>query len=51
MRGRIVRNAGSFTEQTAMLQALKIGDRVIFENQTCNHSLRCDQTGIVIEVK
>ena len=33
------------------LQPLKVGERVFIENQTGNHPLRWDRTGLVIEVK
>ena len=51
MRARKVRNAERLTEHTVRLQPLKIGDRVFIQNQTGNHPLRWDRTGLVIEVK
>ena len=51
MRSRNVRNAESLTEHTVRLQPLKVGDRVFIQNQTGNHPLRWDRTGLVIEVK
>ena len=51
MRARNVRNAERLTEHTVRLQPLKVGDRVFIQNQTGNHPLRWDRTGLVIEVK
>ena len=51
MRARNVRNAERLTEHTVQLQPLKVGDRVFIQNQTANHPLRWDRTGLVIEVK
>ena len=51
MRARIVRNAERLPEHTVRLQPLKVGDRVFIQNQTGNHPLRWDRTGLVIEVK
>ena len=51
MRARNVRNAERLTEHTVRIQPLKVGDRVFFQNQTGNHPLRWDRTGLVIEVK
>ena len=51
MRARNVRNAERLTEHTIRLQPLKVGDRVFIQNQTGNHPLRWDRTGLVIEVK
>ena len=48
---RNVRNAERLTEHTVRLQPLKVGDRVFIQNQTGNHPLRWDRTGLVIEVK
>ena len=50
MRARNVRNAERLTEHTVRLQPLKVGDRVFIQNQTGNHPLRWDRTGLVIEV-
>ena len=51
MRARNVRNAERLTEHTVQLQPLKVGDWVFIQNQTANHPLRWDRTGLVIEVK
>ena len=51
MRARNVRNAERLTEHMVRLQPLKVGDRVFIQNQTGNHPLRWDRTGLVIEVK
>ena len=51
MRARNVRNAERLTEHTVRLQPLKIGERVFIQNQTGNHPLRQDRTGLVIKVK
>ena len=51
MRARNVRNAERLTEHTVRLQPLKVGDRVFIQNQTGNHPLQWDRTGLVIEVK
>ena len=51
MRARNVRNAERLTENTVRLQPLKVCDRVFIQNQTGNHPLRWDRTGLVIEVK
>ena len=51
MRARNVRNAESLTEHTVRLQPLDVGDRVFIQNQTGNHPLRWDRTGLAIEVK
>ena len=51
MRARNVRNAERLTEHTVRLRPLKVGDRVFIQNQTGNHPLRWDRTGLVIEVK
>ena len=51
MRARNVRNAERLTEHTVRLQPLKVGDRVFIQNQTGNHPLRWDRTGLVIEMK
>ena len=51
MRARNVRNAERLTEHTVRLQPFKVGDRVSMQNQTGNHPLRWDRTGLVIEVK
>ena len=51
MRPRNVRNAERLIEHTVRLQPLKVGDRVFNQNQTGTHPLRCDRTGLVIEVK
>ena len=51
MRARNVRNAERLIEHTVRLQPLKVGDRVFIQNQTGNHPLRWDRTGLVIEVK
>ena len=48
---RNVRNAERLTEHTVRLQPFNVGDRVSIQNQTGNHSLRWDRTGLVIEVK
>ena len=48
---RNVRNAERLTEHALRLQPLKVGDRVFIQNQTGNHPLRWDRTGLVIEVK
>ena len=51
MRIRNVRNAERLTEHTVRLRPLKVGDRVFIQNQSGNHPLRWDCTGLVIEVK
>ena len=51
MRARNVRNTERLTEHTVRLRPLKVGDRVFIQNQTGNHPLRWDRTGLVIEVK
>ena len=51
MRARNVRNAERLTESTVRLQPFKVGDRFFIQNQTGNHPLRWDRTGLVIEVK
>ena len=49
MRARNVRKAERLTEHTVRLQPFKVGDRVSIQNQTGNHSLRWDRTGLVID--
>lgn len=51
MRARNVRNAEHLTEHMVRLRPLIVGDRVFIQNQTGNHPLRWDRTGLVIEVK
>ena len=51
MGARNVRNVERLTEHTVRLQPLEVGDRVFIQNQTGNHPLRWDRTGLVIEVK
>ena len=51
MRAINVRNADRLTEHTVRLQSLKVGDRVFIQNQTGNHPLRWDRTGLLIDVK
>ena len=51
MGARNIRNAERLTEHTVRLQPFKVGDRVFILNQTDNHPLRWDRTGLVIEVK
>ena len=51
MRARNVRNAERLAEHTIRLRPLKVGDRVFIQNQSGNHPLRWDRTGLIIEVK
>ena len=51
MRAKNVRKAERLTENTVRLQTPKVDHRAFIHNQTGNHSLRWDQTCLVIEVK
>ena len=51
MHARNVRNVERPAEHTVRLQPLKVGNRVFIQNQTGNHLLRWDRTGLVIEVE